>query len=756
MGIFLLLVLTFALIVIAYSSEQRKSTKASDLDLDDLEPGPRITVTFSVGGRPSIEGTPSTSQQCWVPPGTDAKIDGRNLGNGLVYIGQNLPSVSEWGGVEPALIDPALPRNDRQPDRAGEGMSYWPAYSTILPESRSAYLEWLAGGRSDPDAYIGYVFLYYYGLERRVWHDAKSIPSAKAEIPLIEAEVRRLLAIYGENESFGGSASQFLEFLTITAEGWQPAEEPPFQEPLRRWLGIGFQIGVGHMALHDTPLPARWALAWAMQDPNISLRTPARRCQEEFEELFQLLYQRKYGEGFRIKPCKRTVSAVYRPASASFGEVFSSDTEYPDITRLVGPRRKIETVVEDCCAALDPFSRWLGKNPEGRGTLLSAGLLPPELIATRAPGAFFEMRDELRRRVTNAEATVLPAREVFRHWFSGEKDKMTKRDTVEAAHLFGHAGFGFEPDVRFSGPRISSGDKVVLFRLSETNRSAPSADYPAAAILLHLASLVAAADGRISREEKEHLRDHLADGLHLDKVEKTRLGAHLEWLLAQPPRTPGGKKRLETLAPDQKRSVGELLIAVAWADGRVEPEEIKILTRIFRLLGLDPGNVHQWLHDHQTSSDLGPVAVTRGRGEARGYALPPPRTGDALPEGSSRVHLDMAAIAAKLQESELVASTLTNIFVDPDETSPEEVMVESQESPIEGLDAVHFTLLRRLADQASWTRTEYDNLADSLGLLPNGALDILNEAAFEICEEPLMEDSDPLEVNAEVAQEMMP
>ena len=183
------------------------------------------------------------------------------------------------------------------------------------------------------------------------------------------------------------------------------------------------------MALRDKPLPAEWALAWAKQDPNIGLRTPARRCHEEFDELFRIFYQQKHGEGFRIKPCKRTVTPTYRPASSSFDGAFSADTAYPDVTSLVGPRRKIKEIVDACCDALDPFSRWLGRNPDGRGTLLSAGLLPPALIATRAPRAFHEMRDELHRRVNEAGATVLPARAVFRHWFSGEKDKLTKSYT---------------------------------------------------------------------------------------------------------------------------------------------------------------------------------------------------------------------------------------------------------------------------------------------------------------------------------------
>ena len=40
-------------------------------------------------------------------------------------------------------------------------MGYWPSYSSISPEARAAYLGWLSTGKSDPQADIGYVFLYF-------------------------------------------------------------------------------------------------------------------------------------------------------------------------------------------------------------------------------------------------------------------------------------------------------------------------------------------------------------------------------------------------------------------------------------------------------------------------------------------------------------------------------------------------------------------------------------------------------------------
>ncbi|MCP4204439.1 MAG: hypothetical protein GY769_21215 [bacterium] len=754
----LLIIVVIAIFVIAVHRAAKRDKPVGRHNrgvADDPHWDPEIQISVTIGGRSPVRGEPSTSQDCWIPPGREARVGDRSIGDGFVYVGKNLPSGSEWGGLEPALIDPSLPCNDANPDRQGQGMTYWPSYDSIPPSCRSGYLRWLANGRSDPDAYIGYVFLYFYGLERRALFDAERLDAAREELPIVVGEVRRLLSVYGGNPSFSGYATQFLEFLRIQSGTWQPGEELPDGVP-RGAVPLSLQVAVGHMALHGSPLPPAWALAWAKHDPNISLRTPARRCPEEFEELFRILYRKKHGTGLRLKACKRTISPHYRPASASFAGLLSIDTSYPDVMSLVGPRRRIDELAMACCDALDSYSRWLGRNPDGRGTLVSAAALPPELLQTRAPEEFSRFQHTLQAKVGESSTALLPADEILGHWFKSNRDKLLKKEVVEAAHLLGHAGFGFEPDVRFCGRRVARGDKIVVFPLDGIDRGAPSPDYSAAAILLHLAAMVSAADGEVAREEREHLRDHLAAGLDLDEAETRRLGAHLDWLLAQPPETLGGKKRLEKLAPAQRRTVGEFLIGVAWADGRVEPAEVKILTRIFRHLGLDPGSVHQWLHDHQTSTDLGPVPVTAGPVERPGYALSHPPEAE-LQTVSSRLQLDPAAIATKLRESERAAATLANIFADEDlEPTPELGPGDDPEADIiEGLDMAHTNLLRRLAERQSWSRFDYEELTDSLGLLPNGALDLLNDSAFELCEEPLIEGDEPMEINAGVAKEML-
>lgn len=67
---------------------------------------------------------------------------------------------------------------------------------------------------------------------------------------------------------------------------------------------------------------------------------------------------------------------------------------------------------------------------------------------------------------------------------------------------------------------------------------------------------------------------------------------------------------------------------------------------------------------------------------------------------------------------------------------------------VDGLDAAHTALARRLGSQESWTRADAEDVAAGVGLpLLDGALDRINEAALDVCGEPLVEGDDPLETN---------
>ena len=63
---------------------------------------------------------------------------------------------------------------------------------------------------------------------------------------------------------------------------------------------------------------------------------------------------------------------------------------------------------------------------------------------------------------------------------------------------------------------------------------------------------------------------------------------------------------------------------------------------------------------------------------------------------------------------------------------------------------------RCLLARAHWTRAELEELCADRGLMTDGALERLNEAAFERHDLPLLEGDEPLELNPELLAALNP
>ncbi|MGC5016339.1 TerB N-terminal domain-containing protein [Streptosporangium sp. DT93] len=679
-------------------------------------------------------------------------LAGHNIVGGLLYIGSGLASVS-GAMVEPALIDPRLPVDARRPDWSGQGLAYWPSYATIPPQSRAAYLAWLADGRRYPQVPIGYVFLYLYGLERRALHDLTLDRStAVHELPIIHAEVRRLLGIYGGHGAFQRYAGQFkhaLEILTLAGAQFSAAAPPaPAREtppPLR------LRAGLGSFAIQGRPIPAQWALTWIRSHPDYYPRTAATRCATEFDALFQLRYTARHGQGLVVRPGRTEIALDYRPASAGFhGVAELTLAGIPEVLTLAAPTRKLVALADECTSDLEAYSRFIGRVPDGHASVQAQALLPIELLDLTAGGAG-QAVTWARNRLGGAE-TALVAAEEFTALISGPDTKPTKKDVIALARLLGSAGIGIEPDPRLGGPPPSTGP-MVLFAAPAGPTAAASDAYQAATVLLHLAAAVSAADGETSEAEQHHLSDHLERALHLTSDERRRLHAHLRWLIATPVKLSGLTRRIAAIDEAQRSYVAEFLTAVAAADGHISPAEIKTLTKIYRLLGLDPALAQRVLPPPDAPAPASAPVVVRPGHPERGYTIPPP-TPSAPPAPSSSVRLDQEVIAAKLAESARVGALLGSIFTSEDPTPPPPPPPPAAD-PVAGLDNSHSGLVRALTAAEQISRAQFEQLAARWNLLPDGALDRINEAAYEMAGEPLLDGDDPIRVDRHLLGEML-
>ena len=689
-----------------------------------------------------------TSDDCWIPPGQEVTVGGYRIRDGMLYVGQGLAAVAGHG-VEPALIDPSLFANRSDPDRSGSGMTYWPSYSSISPECRAAYLEWLATGRRDPSTYAGYVFLYFYGLERRAFADTSRSNQAKQEIPTIIREVEQLLHVYGGNNSFRRYATQFLDVLNVMAAD-NGGVEPPMERTGYE-LPVSLRVGIGRIVAAGKPLPADWALSWFLMHPETSLRTPVKRCPEEFRELFRARYAREFRDGLVLKPNRSKLKIGLTPASASFGGQVELTIDLPDIAALTAPVSRLRQIGEGCAADLDAFSRWVGRNADAPKTIAAVALLPSELTTSHQSQEAQGLWDWIERTISDGDRAVSNADDLLRHCASFGTGKLAKSEAVLLAQLLEKGGYGIEPDVRFGGAPLAPGGAVVIFKLPPDAAAIASPQYSAATVLLHLAIAISAADGSISDSEEQHLEEHMQRALPLSDGERLRLSAHFAWLMKSRPSLTGLKKRLEPLDLRQRSAMADFIIGVAGADGQINPDELRTLGKVYPLLGLAENDVYTHVHAMAAGAATvvegsEPVTVIPAQ-PSTGYGIP------ARPGPGQTIQLDMSAIKAKLAQSAQVAAILDDIFTEEDATRvPPPVEASASRGKV---PEAHGPLLLRLAERSEWSRIEFEAMAAEYGLMPEGAIDALNEAAFEHTGAPILEGDDPIQVDTAAAKELV-
>jgi tellurite resistance protein len=717
---------------------------------------------------------PPPSEALWLPPGKAVTVAGYDIPGGMIYVGTHLLGAGRYAQADPCLINPELRVNKAKPDHQGTGLGYWPSYSEISPACRAAYLEWLAHGRRDPSVGLGYVFLFFYGLERRVLRDYKALPiDPSEELAQIADEVERLLDIYGNKGSFGGYAFRFLEVCRALQNSKHlAATQPPLTET--GWgLPISLKVALGQMIAEGQPIPVDWMLSWYLHSEQARLRTPATRCAGEFRQLLSLRYQQRYGEGMVVKPNQRKLTIEYHPLSSGFlgsdlAELQINIGDLPDIKALSAPLNTLQTLIDDCTDALDPYSRWLGRNGETPDAKAALALLPPELVDGLEDDSIRQLKQWLVQTLGEQDFAVVPGEVLLSQWDASAPLKLTKKESTTLAQGLDKLGFGIEPDVRFGGKPLKGDSRIVLFRLGNMAQAAPSQDYTAATLLLHLAASVASADG-VDAAKQNHLEEHLEAALHLSAAERLRLKAHLAWLLQAKLSLRGVKTRLSKMTDDERAGVADFLIGVAGADGTISPQEISMLTKIYPLLGFEADDVYSHIHQLSTSSPMqpatAPVIVRPASQTSTGFAIPAPpdsetpgtETAEVL-QAASGFTLDLAAIQHKQAESAKVADLLGDLF-EEEETevggSSSRPAPESDVS-IAGLDALHSQFLLAIAQQPSWNRDTLEAKADELGLMLDGALEVINDAAFDTCDDPLTDGDDPIELDPDVLQQLLP
>ncbi len=699
------------------------------------------------GGRTALSRRPDKDEARWIPAGRPVTVHGFEILDGMVYVGRFLnasPNVGHTSGTPaPCLIDPSLKVASGEP-RMDVDMDFWPSYSQSTKEKRLTYLHWLASGKKDTGYPIGCAFLYYYGLERRLLVDD---PSSEEEAVLI-AEVRRLRELHRSHHSFRGYSSGLLDIMEArrllgipgALDAWVP--EPAAVE---RDISLALRIKLGLMALDGRRLDFEHAMAAMLGiGPTYGgvrlTGGAASRVRVELVELVRHRFKARFPTGFKLRDRKDSdLRPYYHPAS----QHLLIQIKLEGVGRLPDPATltwtKLTELCETASSDLAPYARLVGKGRDRASSVRAALALPPELGESEGVRLFKAWLDALPHPIAE-----VPVAELARRCFGEGQDTIGLSQMREMSAMLGRVGYEMEPDRDRGGGK--PGAIVALFpAVGVADASTTSSQ------AFQTASLILSAIGpAASKEDGMGFASALAAHLGLDPHETMRLTARQRVLpdkLLPPVRL---KTIMNAVVPERRPTLGALAATVAAISGETDHGMIVALERLWTALGLERRDLYTALHQGAASAmapATEPVVVEETKARGRGHRIPPRPSKSVPPSG---IVIDMARVGAILQDTRQVDAMLAHVYEEETAEAPPLAATASmagREARFPGLGAEHADLLEALIARPEWSRAEFEAQAETLGLMPDGALEAINEWGYDTFDEELIENGDPLTVN---------
>ncbi|WP_321935436.1 TerB N-terminal domain-containing protein [Paraburkholderia sp. J8-2] len=690
----------------------------------------------------------------WVPADMEVRVHRYSLCDGLFYLCGGGDG-SRLHGIEPSLVDEDLPIGDDD-DYRKSSLDYNPTYAGARPDDRAAYLHWLARGRRDPKANMGFLYLFYYGLERRVAIEARRWDDAKTSLPAIREELSELAHVY-RNARFVKRAKSLIAYCHLVEGTRLYAGAPPEAGASTDFPDI-HRIALSQ-ALQDGQVPpARWMLSWFLSDPRLGGQDLVRGAYAEFAQAFEVQASGPFA--VRLGAVKQFSDAPlwrYQGLSSALLRL-----QPPSGSASEGEGALFTLVSEMGRAAareVNTYARYVANNPHAKTKDWPRLLLPyalwPEGVRQRMEALIAALPTNQDLSDAQSLATLLAPIDV-----NAALEALSAKNL--SAHFANTLQLGFEPDVRTGSPAPKADTPLVFFRLNGgTTPAAPVPNVGQVTRVGFIADLLRA--GLAGNDDVFSVADSaILDWPDLEPGNYLRLKALLVALSAPTlaPAKPAGsmKRRLEKLGDTDRTVLARTLVDVAYAGGAMPSREVMALLEHYcDALGMLKQELFKLLTERS-------ACVSKVSEFGTTYVGMPILQGNTQVATSS---LDMRRVAQLREETATVGRVLGEIFEGTGEDVPasREHQIRDLTPPMTGdsflgelpdcplpLEGAYASLCMRLLERPQWTRAEVAEACAQVGLLVDGALERINEAAFDAFDEPLIEGEDPLEVNLGLAQ----
>lgn len=712
----------------------------------------------------------------WIGWQEKTTVHNRSISGGFFYLSER--DSGEFGRGNPAevILDKEAALSQTLPYSLDcykdDSLGYWPSYSKLSIRCRGVYLDWLASTRDNPKIPLGYVFIYFSGLEYRIINEHKSVNDV--EFTTIYKEVVRLYNTYGNNYSFADFSSKFASYMrALRPELIKSYDDSRIQETssITNKAESGVDLQIAKKIRDDKPITPELALAWVKRSNQFSITTVHKRMESEFEFLFTDSFNTEFPNGLVLKNNGSSLSRVYKPSNSAISETVFPFSALPNPQTYAVPFRKLMGIAERSGAALATASRYLGKTTNNRNSLDFIALLPPALIAHKATDNDSMMNGlkDWTYRVLARDGGLTTTTEL---WSKIKKplindsktassdDKSFQKDSRSMAAVLEALGYGVAPDNRYHDEDMSRFESIVLFKGWHEDDILVGPSYYDAKSIIALACVIAKTNEDKPNESVDLTQidvfgttDAIMAGIdkHLDitEYEVSSLRAYALWRLTNNNSKVQLKPKKDHFRTITDLEAANLIIEVAFSDANFNKHRINKAQKVYVYLGGSKSGLPSIIHRLQTSGGI------------------------AGEEQSSGAVLNFDKLKRYENETKNSAQMLNTVFSDDPETLIEPKLNSDKANtmtPIEtpkqtdaavlneaqddGLDSAHRQLYQTLIQKEVWSRDEVAEMCKELNLMLSGAIETINDWSFDRIDEAVIEEDNDITIDIESVEEL--
>lgn len=653
----------------------------------------------------------------FVPPGKTKLVSGYRI-PGPVYIGRD----NSFGDRASHIIDPRLiVRNAAENEEPGD-TGYWPSYSQLSPEQRAEYLSWHQAGRPRTKE-LGYFYLWLYGVEYYV--TAKGDSQEKRDIlTRIVDELRVQQANY-KGEIKKPHISGLIDYIGVRYLPKLLNSQLEYPHILPRPLLASEHIRIAKYANDgkNRPLPYDLALIWLMSTGQVKRSKALKEHFKEVVFLYRHAYESTTGGGISVPLSNKPLSIVHQ-GFASFVDLEKRTLQTPpNWTDPVASDLPLNSVKEAYGQAIRDVKKFI-KGREAGGRIVDLLNSLPEYVPVTGNVSLQVFQRSLKslagKKIGFHEIQSLLGIEIG--------TKLTKAHVRSVCSALEKVGFSMVPDARYTPVNIENSSFVYL---EERTHSLTKWSKPG--LCLH-AFGIACCKIKQPSGMSEKQTNYLQQLLEMLDVpgEREYLARFVPWAISVDMPATSLKVVLQDLDDLNLQKLRRHLLGFyIGCGGKIDKNLLKKIESVILTLGGDKNDIVQSLHQ-ETASEIG--AAER--------------------QGSECVALNQSMIESLVESTNTVKNTLSEALADDSDfdnndhsaTVAQADLIHSTAWHSGYLDQKHSEFSQWLTSQGSWPAETVEQKCSEIGIMADGALDKINDAAFEVFGESLVELGDPVEI----------